>query len=126
MAEVLSEDKVFLFYASWIVFIYLNIVDSLLQFLVVFLLKSVYIEDKEVTIVATNPSKIIMDTATEKPMTWCLLHGDGLQRLSIVHMKLVAFPSWKDESGFKSSSRWNERAGPIANAQILDSLELSS
>ena len=126
MAKVLSEDKVFLSCASRIVFIHLNIVDSLLQFLVVFFLKSVNIEYKEVTIVASNPGKIIMDTTAEKSMTWCLLHGNCLQRLGIIHMKLVAFPSWKDESGFKSSSRWNKRAGPIANTQILNSLELPS
>ena len=69
MAKVLSEDKVFLSCASRIVFIHLNIVDSLLQFLVVFFLKSVNIEYKEVTIVASNPGKIIMDTAAEKSMT---------------------------------------------------------
>ena len=126
MAEVLSENEVFLFRASRIVFIHLNIVDPLLQFLVVLLLKRVDIEDKEVAVVATNPSKIIMHTAAEKSMTWCLLHGDGLQRLSVIHMQLVTFPSWKDESGFKGSSRWNKRAGPIANTQILDSLKLSS
>ena len=69
MAEVLSEDEVFLFRASRIVFIHLNIVDPLLQFLVILLLKRVDIEDKEVAVVATNPSKIIMHTAAEKSMT---------------------------------------------------------
>ena len=68
MAEVLSEDEVLFFNACRVVFVDLNIVNALLQFLIVLLLKCVDVEHKQVAIIASDPSKVVMDAAAEKSM----------------------------------------------------------
>jgi len=93
VAEVLPEDQILFFRAGRIIFIDLNIVYALLKFLVVFLLKSVNVEDKKVAVVASNPGEIVMDTAAEQAMTRCFFYSDGLQSLSVVDVQFVTFAS---------------------------------
>ena len=92
MTEVLSKYDEFLFHAILVIFKYLYIVDTLLQFFVVFLLKCVNIEDEKMSIVASDPGQIIVNSTAEKSMAAGLLHNDGAQLL-VVHMQLVALSS---------------------------------
>mmetsp|Transcript_23175 Transcript_23175/g.30897 ORF Transcript_23175/g.30897 Transcript_23175/m.30897 type:complete len:227 (-) Transcript_23175:1357-2037(-) len=95
VAEVLPEDDKLLFCAPLLILKDLDIIDTLLQLFVVFLLKGVDIEDEKVAIVAADPSQILVDSTAEKPVATRLLHDDGAQLL-IIHMELVALPARKN------------------------------
>ena len=75
-----------------LVFKKLDIVYALLQLFVLFLLKCVHVEYKQVPIIASDPGEIPVDAAAEETVATSLLDNDGAQFL-IVHMKLVAFSS---------------------------------
>lgn len=92
VTEMLTEDYELFLDTILIVFKDLNVVDALLQFLVILLFKSVDIENKEMTIVAADPSQIVVHSAAEKPMAARLLHDYSAQVL-IIHMQLVSFAS---------------------------------
>ena len=68
MAEVLAKDEELFFDTIMVVLKKLDIVNSLLQLLVVFLLEGVNVKDKEVSIIATDPSQVIVYATAEKTM----------------------------------------------------------
>ncbi len=94
---MLSKYDELLFHAILVVFKYLYIVNTLLQFFVVSLFKCVNIEDEKMSIVASDPGQIIVHPAAEETMATGLLHYDGAQFL-IVHMQLVALAPRKNQT----------------------------
>ena len=56
MAEVLAKDEELFFDPVVLVLKQLNVIDTLLQLLVIFLLKSVDVEDEKMAIIASDPS----------------------------------------------------------------------
>ena len=97
MTKVLAKDNEFLLDAILVIFEDLDIVNSLLKFLIIFLLKGIDIEDKKVAIVASDPGEIIVHAAAEKSMPTRLFHNDCAKVL-VVHVELVALASREDQS----------------------------
>ena len=112
MAEVLTKDEELFFDSIMLILEKLDIIDSLLQLLVVFFLESVNVKDKEVSIIASDPSQIVVYSTAEKTMAWCLLYYDSAQLL-IIDMQLIAFASGKDEAWVVRSARGDKRASPV-------------
>ena len=112
MAEVLAKDEELFFDTIMVILKKLDIVNSLLQLLVVFLLEGVNVKDKEVSIIATDPSQVIVYATAEKTMAWSLLYYDGAQFL-VIDMQLVALASGKDEAWVVRRARGDKRACPV-------------
>ena len=94
---MLTKDQKFLFYAIVLVLEQLDIIDTLLQFFVIFFLKGVDIKDKKVAIVAAYPSQVVVYATAEKTVARCFLYYDGAQLL-IIDMQLIALASGKDKA----------------------------
>ena len=77
VAKVLTKDEELFLDSIMLIFEKLDIIDSLLQLLVVFFLESVNVKDKEVSIIASDPSQIVVYSTAEKTMAWCLLYYDS-------------------------------------------------
>ena len=92
MAEVLSKDQILLLDTAAVILKDLNIVNALLESLIVLLLERVDVEDEQVSVIAANPSHVIVHSATEKSMAARFLHNNRAQVL-VVDMQLVAFAS---------------------------------
>ena len=94
---MLTKDQKFLFYAIVLVLEQLDIIDTLLQFFVIFFLKGVDIKDKKVAIVAAYPSQIVVHAATEKTVAGRLLY-DYRAELLVINVQLVAFTAREDKA----------------------------
>lgn len=122
MAKVLPKDYVFLLHATLVILEHLDVVDTLLQFLVVLFLESVYVEDKKVAVVTANPGEVVVHTAAEKTVPARLLHNNRAQIL-VIHMELVAFAARKNKARVIGRPRRDERTSPVDNR--LTTLHLS-
>ena len=65
MPKVLPKDCKLFFDSIMLIFKDLDVIDSLLKFLVVFFLKSVYVKHEKMSIIASDPGKIIVNSTTE-------------------------------------------------------------
>ena len=94
VTKVLSKDQKFLLDAIVLILKKLDIIDTLLQLLIVFFLKSVYIEDEKMAIIATDPCQVVVHSAAEKTVAGRLLH-DNRAELLVIHVQLVPLASRK-------------------------------
>ena len=92
MSKVLAEDQKLFFYAIVFIFKKLDIINALLQFFIVFFLKSIDIKDEKMPIIATYPRQVIVHSAAEKTMARRFFHNNRAQFL-VIHMQLVALAS---------------------------------
>ena len=97
VTEMLPKDNKFFLHAFMLIFEYLDVIDTLLKFFVIFLFECVDIKDEEMAIVASDPSEVVMHSAGKKTMTACLFH-DYRAQILIVYVKFVAFTSREDQS----------------------------
>jgi hypothetical protein len=82
VTKVLTKNQEFLLEASTIVLKNSNVIDSLLKFFLVSLFKSVDVENKEVAIVATDPSKIVVNSTTKQAMSGCFFYDFSLKSIT--------------------------------------------
>lgn len=75
---MLTENQKFFLDSGTVVFENHDVVDTLLELLLVFLLKCIDVKDKQVPIVASDPRKVVVHAATEKAMARCFPYDLGL------------------------------------------------
>lgn len=114
VAKVLAKNEEFLFDTIIFVFEELDIVDTLLKLLVVFLFEGVDVEDKEVSVVAADPGQFLVHSTAEEAVPRCLSHQYRVQVL-VIHVKFVTLAARKDKSRIVCCSRRDEGASPIDN-----------
>ena len=125
VAEMLTKDEELFLDSIMFIFEKLDIIDSLLQLLVIFFLEGVNVKDKEVSIIASNPSQIVVYSTAEKTMAWCLLYYDSAQLL-VIDMQLIALASGKDKAWIVSCARGDKRASPVNDRFTALNLSLAA
>lgn len=65
MAEMLAKNEILFLVASGVVFVHHYVIDTLLQFALLFLLESLHVKNEEMTIVTANVDEALMNQATE-------------------------------------------------------------
>jgi hypothetical protein len=66
VTKVLTKNQEFLLKASTIVLKNGNVINSLLKFFLVTFLKSFYVKNKQMAIVATYPGEIVVNSTTKQ------------------------------------------------------------
>lgn len=112
VAKVLPKDNEFVFDAVELVLEDLDVVDTLLQFLVVFLFECVNVEHEEMAIEAANPCEVLVHPAAKEAVPAGFLH-DYCAQILVIHMELVTFASREDHTRVVCHPRRNEWTGPV-------------